>query len=222
MKINEIVGAAFLLLIVAWVGASSLLQSPAPQACTGTACAVNIAGSAGNSNTLAYAQEAPSGQQASSGASAAANSGETKTFRLSYSGGYYSPRTITVNQGDKVRIEFDQKKFVGCMTTFNIYDLGIRAYVPNTPFVEFVADKPGSYRTGCNMGMGDGKIVVNPAGAKTQGSSGEQVQGNIVSLQSAQAQGSSGFQGAQANVDSLPPLPEGIGGSCGAGCGCGG
>ncbi|PIT84558.1 hypothetical protein COU37_02655 [Candidatus Micrarchaeota archaeon CG10_big_fil_rev_8_21_14_0_10_45_29] len=203
MKINEIVAGAFLLLIIAWVGASSLVQNPAAQSCTGSACAINLAAGAANSNTLAYAGTAQASPSGSSGAGA--SSGETKTFTLSYSGGYYSPRTITVNEGDKVRIEFDQKKFTGCMTTFNIYNLGIKAYVPNTPFVEFVADKPGEYRTGCNMGMGDGKIVVNPKGAaSTQGAS------------------SSPAQAQQSADGSLPPLPEGLGGSCGSGCGCGG
>jgi len=150
MKKNEFMAAVLLLFIMGW----AVLSVFSPQVNAQTA---NIAPQGANVNAQQYAN--PAAQQY-------ANPGETKTFKLTVQNGLYYPREITVNQGDKVRIEFDQKTFTGCMTTFNIYDLGIRAYVPNTPFVEFTADKSGAFRTGCNMGMGDGRIIVQPADGK--------------------------------------------------------
>lgn len=191
MKINEIMAVSLLLIMGLWA-VSTAVSPVSPGALpsdfncdSGDTCSLNGA------NTLSDGQS--NGIKPNS---AQTPSGESKTFKLSYSNGYYVPREITVNQGDNVRIEFDQPKFRGCMTTFNIYDLGIKAYVPNTPYVEFVANKVGIFRTGCNMGMGDGRLIIQPS------------------------------EGKKLDVAAAEPAPLLAGaGSCGSsagGCGCGG
>ena len=182
MKGNEIMAVSLLLILGMWA-VSTAASSPSTGALPSD---INCA--SGDACDIGELNSAPSEGYGTT------SSGE-KTVSLSYSNGYYVPREITVNQGDKVRIEFDQSKFVGCMTTFNIYDLGIKAYVPNTPYIEFVADKPGVFRTGCNMGMGDGRFIVQPSEGKKLEAAAEPA-----------------------------PLPSTVG-SCGGpsgGCGCGG
>ncbi|MFH1307008.1 MAG: cupredoxin domain-containing protein [Candidatus Micrarchaeota archaeon] len=188
MKINEMIAAAMLLLISVAIISSTLSQnanaSPGECDVSGT-CPLYGSNDLGAQGAETQTTSASSGE------------GELKVIQLSYSGGYYVPREIRVNEGDRVRIEFDQSKFRGCMTTFNIYDLGIKVYVPSQSFVEFVANKPGVYRTGCNMGMGDGRFIVEPAAG--------------------------GKQLAQQEPAPLPPEIEESGcGGGGCGCGCGG
>jgi cytochrome c oxidase subunit II len=134
---------------------------------------------------------------ASGNASQAAAGGDVQVFKLKMEYGVYSPHEIRVKEGQKVRIEFDQNTFTGCMTTFNIYDLGIKAYIPTTPYVEFTATKAGSFRSGCNMGMGNGLFTVDSAS------------GAAAPVQAAAAS----------------PSTQSAGGTCGGsggGCGCGG
>lgn len=150
MKANEFAAGVLLLLIAGWAFMPAAFGNGTPGCTSGASCAVS---GIPKTDSTSQAIQAPTPQ----------GEAELKEFKISVERGYYNPRKITVNQGDKVRIVFDQKSFVGCMVVFNIYDLGIRTYVPNTPYLEFVADRSGTFKTGCNMGMGDGQFIVLPS-----------------------------------------------------------
>ncbi len=152
------------------------------------------------SGTLANVQAAQ--LQASDAPAIASNAqggaGESVTIPIKVVNGLYDPREIRVKEGTKVRIELDRNSFLGCMTSFNIWGLGISASARQNNIVEFVADKPGTYKTSCPMGMGDGKFIVEAAS------------GNEAAAQ-------------QNTAQAAAATPKG--GSCGGsggGCGCGG
>ena len=208
MKTNEMMAAALLLILGMWA-ITTAVSPPSPGAlpsdfnCApgGSACALNAQGSGANAqyaNPAATAQNENSGSQIQQNPSA----GETKTFKISVQSGYYNPREITVNQGDKVRLELDPNTFRGCMTTFNIWGMGVQKRVSQFDYVvEFTADKAGTYKTSCPMGMGDGKFIVLPSDGSLAPSA----------AQTQKAVQDAGLQAAPA-------------GSCGGsgGCGCGG
>jgi len=85
-----------------------------------------------------------------------------QTFTLGVSGFQYMPNEIRVKQGTKVRIEGDPNTLRGCMLVVNIegYDISkpIRA---GDNVIEFTADKAGTFPIYCNMGLGNGKLVVD-------------------------------------------------------------
>lgn len=125
-------------------------------------------------------------------------SGVSATIPIKVVNGIYEPRHIKVKEGTKVRLELDKNTFVGCMTSFNIWGLGITASARQNNIVEFVADKPGTYKTSCPMGMGDGTFTIVP---------------------------SSGNEAAAAQNTAQAAAAVPAGGSCGGssgGCGCGG
>ncbi len=72
----------------------------------------------------------------------------------------YYPNTITVKEGEIVRISLDSS-VRGCYRSLVIRDFGIAKNLP-TPedYVEFTANKKGSFRFACSMGMGTGTLVV--------------------------------------------------------------
>ena len=84
-----------------------------------------------------------------------------QTFALGVSGFQYTPKEIRVKQGTKVRIEGDPNTLRGCMLVVNIegYDISkpIRA---GDNVIEFTADKAGTFPIYCNMGLGNGKLIV--------------------------------------------------------------
>jgi len=83
--------------------------------------------------------------------------------QLAVKGGYYEPRTITVSNGTRLRIEADASTFGGCMTTILFPDFGVsKRITPADNVIEFVADKVGSFLFSCPMGMGQGTLVVTP------------------------------------------------------------
>ncbi|MFH0927466.1 MAG: cupredoxin domain-containing protein [Candidatus Micrarchaeota archaeon] len=197
MKTNEMM-AVFLLIIVGMWAVATAVSPPSPGALPKDFNGVQANSAQANPAQLT----APS---ANSGAApkAAAPTGQQKTFKIRVDGGYYNPREITVNQGDKVRLELDPSTFRGCMTVFNVWGYGIRKYVSSSDnVVEFTADKAGTFKTSCNMGMGDGKFIVVPSDGSALPSA----------AQTQAAAQDSGLQAAPA-------------GSCGGGsggCGCGG
>jgi len=72
----------------------------------------------------------------------------------------YYPNAINVKYGETVRISLDNS-VGGCFRDFVIKDFGIREYLATpSDYVEFVADKKGTFTFACSMGMGVGKIVV--------------------------------------------------------------
>lgn len=88
-------------------------------------------------------------------------SGTTQTFALGYKNGRYNPPEIRVKQGTKVRIEGDPKTLRGCMLVVNIEGYGISKPIrAGDNVIEFTADKAGTFPIYCNMGIGDGRLVV--------------------------------------------------------------
>lgn len=87
-------------------------------------------------------------------------SGQIKEITLSIKNYNYYPNTITVKQGETVRIKLDSS-VRGCYRTLVIKDFGVAKNLP-TPedYVEFRADKKGSFGFACSMGMGTGTLIV--------------------------------------------------------------
>jgi len=91
----------------------------------------------------------------------AGGTGTTQTINLGFSGNQYSPAEIRVKQGTKLRIVADPSTLTGCMTTVNIDGYGISKYIrAGDNVIEFTADKAGTFPIHCNMGMGNGKLIV--------------------------------------------------------------
>ena len=91
-----------------------------------------------------------------------AGTGATETFTLKASAGQYDPAEIRVKQGTKVRIEGDPVTLSGCMAVVNIAgDYGISKLItPGDNVIEFTADKTGTFPMYCDMGIGNGKLIV--------------------------------------------------------------
>ena len=88
-------------------------------------------------------------------------SGTTQTFTLGYKNGRYNPPEIRVKQGTNVRIEGDPNTLRGCMLVVNIEGYGISKPIrAGDNVIEFTADKAGTFPIYCNMGIGDGRLVV--------------------------------------------------------------
>lgn len=217
MKTNEIMAVVVLLAVIGWIGFmatnASATYSPANNvnAAANSAAPYNAQGSA----QQAAAQTANGGSvQQAAASSAQGGAGQTVTIPIKVVGGYYEPRQITVKQGTKVRLDLDPNTLVGCMVNFNIWGLNLKKYVTAQDHIlEFTADTPGVYKTSCNMGMGDGRLIVEAAGA------------NTASANSAQAGAGSAVANSAALAAPTNPSAGPTGGSCGGssgGCGCGG
>jgi plastocyanin len=116
--------------------------------------------SAGAGNAL-KAQVAGSVSPPQPGSAPAAGNGTTQTFTMGFNGYQYTPAEIRVKQGTKVRIEGDANTLVGCMSTVNIDGYGISKYIrAGDNVIEFTADTAGTFPIHCNMGMGNGKLIV--------------------------------------------------------------
>ena len=100
--------------------------------------------------------------QADSAVSAGAGTGTVETFNLSSHGGQYDPAVIRVKQGTIVRIVGDPITLSGCMAVVNIAgDYGISKLItPVDNVIEFTADRQGTFPMYCDMGIGNGKLIV--------------------------------------------------------------
>lgn len=87
---------------------------------------------------------------------------ELTTVKLSaLPNGTYSPQTIKVKSGTKVRIEADLKTLSGGMDTVIIDDLNINQKITkDNNIVEFTANKTGKFRMHCANNMGNGTLIV--------------------------------------------------------------
>ena len=74
--------------------------------------------------------------------------------------GGYTPSTIEVPSGARVRMTLDRREDNPCSDEFVIPDFGIRKAVPahGTTVVEFTAT-PGRHEFSCGMGMLHGAII---------------------------------------------------------------
>jgi len=87
--------------------------------------------------------------------------GAVKSFTLKSIDGQYDPAVISVKQGTTVRIEGDPKTLSGCMAVVNIQGYGVSKLITSADnVIEFTADKTGSFPINCDMGIGNGKLVV--------------------------------------------------------------
>lgn len=87
---------------------------------------------------------------------------DVKVVRLTSSAkGEYSPKTIKVKAGTKVRIEADPNTLTGSMGTLIIDDLNLsKEITPDSNVLEFIADRKGKYRMHCANSMGNGTLIV--------------------------------------------------------------
>ena len=82
-------------------------------------------------------------------------------FTLKSVGGQYDPAEIRVKQGTTVRIEGDPKTLSGCMAVVNIEGYGISKLIrQGDDVITFTADKTGTFPMNCDMGIGNGKLIV--------------------------------------------------------------
>jgi hypothetical protein len=101
-------------------------------------------------------------QPVTPGLSGSAGTGNVETFTLRSNGGQYDPAVIQVKQGTIVRIEGDPQTLSGCMEVVNIDGYGISKRISQGDnVIEFPADKVGTFPINCNMGIGNGTLVVN-------------------------------------------------------------
>lgn len=87
---------------------------------------------------------------------------ELTTIKLSaLPNGTYSPQTIKVKLGTKVRIEGDLETLSGGMDTVIIDDLNVYQKISKeNNIVEFTANKIGKFRMRCANNMGNGSLIV--------------------------------------------------------------
>ena len=118
----------------------------------------------GSENPAPVVQTPGPGPQLSSGSPAGSpgtGAGAVQTFTLKSVDGQYDPAVITVKQGTTVRIEGDPKTLSGCMEVVNIQGYGISKQITSADnVIEFTADKTGTFPMSCDMGIGNGKLVV--------------------------------------------------------------
>ncbi len=84
------------------------------------------------------------------------------TVKVTVSKNGYSPSTIDVEKGHKVRLEFTRTDAKNCGGEVVFPSLNIRKKLPigKKVVVEFTPDKTGDIAFTCGMGMMKGKIVV--------------------------------------------------------------
>lgn len=78
--------------------------------------------------------------------------GQVKEFTVTGKNFSFSPSTITVNKGDKVKITFQNTEG---MHDFRVDEFGAATKVfqsPGTEVIEFTADKTGSFEYYCSVG----------------------------------------------------------------------
>ena len=117
----------------------------------------------GSENPAPVVQTPGPGPLSSSGSagSPGTGTGAVQTFTLKSINGQYDPAVITVKQGTTVRIEGDPKTLSGCMEVVNIQGYGISKQITSADnVIEFTADKTGTFPMSCDMGIGNGKLVV--------------------------------------------------------------
>ena len=92
---------------------------------------------------------------------AVAAPGEVAEFVVRVDGGY-SPNTIAVPLGSRVRLIFDRQEDNPCSEEVVVPDFGIRRDLPAfaRTAVEFTADAAGTHLFACGMGMLRGSIIV--------------------------------------------------------------
>lgn len=87
--------------------------------------------------------------------------GDTQIINLGIANYNYDPSTITVKEGQKVKIIGNMNQLQGCLRAFSIPKLGLSKVFNNGDnILEFTAPSKGSYGYSCTMGMGKGTLIV--------------------------------------------------------------
>jgi len=122
---------------------------------------VTTTGPSGPNQTGSSEATGAGGANAAGAVDTGAGTEQVQTIQLSYNGVQYSPAEIRVKLGTKVRIEGDPTTLRGCMLVVNIggYDVS-KAIREGDNVIEFTADKAGTFPIYCNMGIGDGRLIV--------------------------------------------------------------
>jgi plastocyanin len=154
---DRTITAALAVIIVAVV--AILILNPA-SAGTGTVQKTPVTGTP-SLQQPGSAGSAQAGNAGGSGSLPAAGTGTTRTITLGFDGNQYTPAEIRVKQGMKVRIEGDPATLTGCMSTVNIDGYGISKHITaGDNVITFTADTAGTFPIHCNMGMGNGRLIV--------------------------------------------------------------
>ena len=95
------------------------------------------------------------------GVRATAVSGGYQEATILVKGGY-TPDTIIVHRGKPVRLNFRREETASCSEKVILADFGKSADLPTGQVVavEFLPEKPGEYPFHCQMGMLQGKLIV--------------------------------------------------------------
>ena len=76
--------------------------------------------------------------------------------------GGYSPETISVKRGKKIKLNFLRKDKSSCLEEVVLSDFKIREFLPlnRETTIEITPQKTGIFNFSCGMGMFHGKLIV--------------------------------------------------------------
>jgi heme/copper-type cytochrome/quinol oxidase subunit 2 len=95
----------------------------------------------------------PAGTTASPATGVMVDPSGVQVIKMEAGSFYFTPNTITVRKGQKVRIELTSKDM---MHDFNIQELGVKSPITkagDTSIVEFVANQVGEFEYYCSVGQ---------------------------------------------------------------------
>lgn len=98
---------------------------------------------------------------AEGGVGTAVSSAGVQEVTVTVRGGY-SPATVRVKSGQKVRLVFDRQETNPCSEEIVFSDFGIRRFLPafKQTTLEIEPKQPGTYEFTCGMSMMRGRLVA--------------------------------------------------------------
>lgn len=96
-------------------------------------------------------------------ATGASGAGTMPQVTITVDGGY-SPNTVRVKAGERVRLVFDRRDTSSCSDEVVFPDFGIRKYLPTgeRTMIELTPPAPGKYEFMCGMSMLRGSLIAEP------------------------------------------------------------
>ena len=93
----------------------------------------------------------------------ASGAGTMPQVTITVDGGY-SPNTVRVKAGERVRLVFDRRDTSSCSDEVVFPDFGIRKYLPtgHRTMIELTPPAPGKYEFMCGMSMLRGSLIAEP------------------------------------------------------------
>lgn len=106
---------------------------------------------------------AASPASATNNATSQASTSDVQILRLDVKSTSYAPGRLEAKAGQPIRLELATKNTNGCTRAFTIPSLGVQKILPatGTTTIDLPAQKPGTIRFTCSMGMYSGAIVVS-------------------------------------------------------------